>query len=269
MDVFLPMMIAFASFAPMRGAATSFILKYISIALWPVAWAVGNSIALTLLNSVVSWSVRAAADTLRTLPDTLKPLSFHDRGVIAMAAAWMPWLLIHVIWFTISVCALLLVASAIGAPKALGSMLTTGASFVGAQVQQAGQMVANFASTSTPGPTIHQSHSAVLGARLGSAQGGAVGTLSVASERLTRLGAAGGPYGMIAAAAVAVLSRSVQAASSLGGNGANTGGSPSVPAREPTHQVSEGGHGRPSLQLTSPEAVGPSSKLVGPRNFRR
>jgi hypothetical protein len=269
MNVFLPMMIAFASFAPLRGAATSFILKYVSIALWPVAWALGNSVALTLLGSVVSWSVRAAADTLRTLPDTLRPLTFHDRGVIAMATAWMPWLLVHVIWFTITICALLLVASAIGAPKALGSMLTTGASFVGAQFQQAGQAVANLASTSAPAPTINQSQSAVLSASLGSARGGAIGSLSAASGRLASLGASGGPYGMLATAAAVVLSRSVQAVSSFGGSAGDAVGSMGAPARVPALQKSGGGQESPSLQLSSPESTRPSSKIVSPRDFRR
>jgi len=132
MQIFLPMMIAFLSFAPMRAAATNFILRYITIAFWPVAWALGNAIACSLLTSVIAWVVAVCHNVASAVSAT--PTNV---GLLSAAAGFMNWTLLFTLVAAVAVCASLILASAIAAPRALHALVTGGSTFIGEQLGEA------------------------------------------------------------------------------------------------------------------------------------
>jgi len=132
MQIFLPMMIACLSFAPMRAAATNFITRFVVIAFWPVAWALGNGIACSLLTGVITWVVNVCLSIARHL--NVNPTNV---GLLAAAAGFMNWTLLFTVVAAVSLCALLVMASAVAAPRALNSLVTSGTTFIGEQLGEA------------------------------------------------------------------------------------------------------------------------------------
>lgn len=231
MDVFLPMMIAMLSFGPMRGAASNFIIKYISIALWPIAWALGNALACSILISVMGWVIKVCQSSLAAINSTtnanVPPLS-AAAGFLSGAAAALPWGLLEVIVLVITLTSLLIIASAIGAPLALTATLTKGASFASAQLQQAASVASTLANAAASGGTSLAAAPAAAG--LASSGGGLVSSaalrvsssMSSVAGRLAPLGAMGGPAGMAASVGAAVLSRASSAIGSMAGVSSNS-----------------------------------------------
>ena len=132
MQIFLPLMIACLSFAPMRAAATSFIIRFITVAFWPVAWALGNAIACSLLSTVIAWVVGVC-----TKVATEVNISPSDVGLLAASAGFMNWTLLFTVISAVSLCAALVFASAIAAPRALTALVMSGSTFIGDQLGEA------------------------------------------------------------------------------------------------------------------------------------
>jgi hypothetical protein len=132
MQIFLPMMIACLSFAPMRAAATNFIIRFITVAFWPVAWALGNAIACSLLTSVIAWVVSICIQVASALK-----VSPTNVGLLAAAAGFMNWTLLFTVVAAVSLCAALVLASAIAAPRALNALVMSGSTFIGDQLGEA------------------------------------------------------------------------------------------------------------------------------------
>ena len=153
MDIFLPMMIAFLSFAPMRGAATNYVLKYISTAFWPVAWALGNAIALSLLTSVMQWVVTVCTATSNAVANPVGTAPVPDigppsAGLLVSVADFMPWSVLLVIVVVVALTSSLIFVSAVGAPMAFTSMITQGTTFAAEQLGQAMQRLTTNAGSS-------------------------------------------------------------------------------------------------------------------------
>lgn len=240
MDVFLPMMIAMLSFEPMRGAASNFVIKYISVAFWPVAWALGNALACSILISVMAWVVTVCQSTLDAINKSagggapvLDPTS---AGFLSGAAAAMPWGLLQVIILVITLTSLLIIASAIGAPLALTATMTKGACFATAQLRQAASTASAIAGAAAGGSSL------ALTAGAGGAASSGAGLFSTfalrasssmgsAASRLAPLAALAGPGGMMASMGATALSKASQA---VGGwaslsNTENAGGGEASP----------------------------------------
>ncbi|HEU5081392.1 MAG TPA: hypothetical protein VFT72_19425 [Opitutaceae bacterium] len=226
MDVFLPMMIAFASFAPMRGPSANFITKYISISLWPIGWAIGNGIAISLLSSLMAWIIEVCRRTLETASDAHTPVVIRA-GIVMEAASNMPWVMIIVIAFFLLICASMILVSAVAAPKAMNAMLTKGVEFVGAQMSEASALARTMNSMAqAPAPPTMAGGSVVnvssIQSRIVSSAAIRAGaSMTAASGKLSNVAAAGGPVGVIAAAAAMVLARAGQAATSVASGGSS------------------------------------------------
>jgi hypothetical protein len=132
MQIFLPLMIAGLSFAPMRAAATNFIIRFVTVAFWPVAWALGNAIACSLLSTVIAWVVGVC--TKVALEFNISP---NNVGLLAASAGFMNWTLLFTVVSAVSLCAALVLASAIAAPRALTAVMMSGSTFIGDQLGEA------------------------------------------------------------------------------------------------------------------------------------
>lgn len=246
MDVFLPMMIAMLSFAPMRGAATNFLVKYISIAFWPVAWALGNAIACSVLLSVMRWVVSSCEQVMLKAKLITEihhaEVGIASAGYLAGAAALLPWGYLFIIVGAITLTCLLIHVSAIGAPAALTALMTKGTAFASAQLSQAAAAAATvtgaaamggaaLAAAPAAGATILSSTMSSMtsvAARASSSLGGA-------ASRLAPLAAAGGPAGFLASVGKLALGSAAHAMSSMASAGSSESSIPEpVPvAREP------------------------------------
>lgn len=235
MDVFLPMMIAMLSFAPMRGAASNYIIKYISIAFWPIAWALGNALACSILVSVMGWVIKLCQSSLSVINHTENPVVpplAAAAGLLSGAAAALPWGLLEVIVLVITLTSLLIIASAIGAPLALTATLTKGASFASVQLSQAISTAQSLAgAAASGGGTVMASPAAASLAGSGTSLVSstalrASATMSSAAGRLASMGAIGGPAGIAASVGATVLRRASAAIDEAVG-GSSDGGSSS------------------------------------------
>jgi len=134
MGIFVPFMIGLLAFRPTRGAATSFLTKYVTVALWSVAWALGNEICLSLLTVATNWIVNSCqavvASATAATPATT-PLGFGTSGLLVAAAPHMAWGLLFVIVMLVMFVAVLLIVSVFLAPYAFSAMIAKGASFTG------------------------------------------------------------------------------------------------------------------------------------------
>jgi|GEM_PF-3592249 len=289
MDVFLPMMIAMLSFAPMRGAASNFIIKYISVAFWPVAWALGNAIACSILISVMQWVAAVSQKTLESLSGSgaggAPPLEAASAGYLAGAAAAMPWGLLQVIVLVITLTSLLIIASAIGAPLALTATMTKGASFASAQLGQAASAASTAASAVATGGASLAVPSATAG--LASSGAGFLATaalrasssVGLAAARLAPLGARGGPAGVMASMGASVLSSTSRAMSSLAGaaSSVDSEAAAEVPVRARTSPrismmntaITEGSHSDSTPAVAERPKTRSSPASVVARSYRR
>lgn len=227
MNIFLPMMIGLLTFDPMRGAAQAFILRFISVALWPVAWALGNAVACSFLVSVMNWAIKLAVTVVATLaqqggdPPSLE----KAQGLLVAACPALPWGLIVIVNVAITITSLMILVSAIAAPIAFTKMITTGACFVGAQLRQAAAAGATIATAALTGGAGIAAAPALAGAA-GAAGGAgasfmssfamrAASSIGGAAARLAPMAAAGGPAGAAASVGVAALGKAANVVGSL------------------------------------------------------
>jgi hypothetical protein len=218
MDLFLPLMIALLSFAPMRGVATSFVVKYVSVAMWPVAWALGNSVACSLLVSVMRWVISSGEKSLAAYNHLPMPTVFPEigpaaAGLLPSAASGMSWGLLDVNVLTITFVAFLFIASAVAAPLALTSTLTKGTNFLGAQLKAAADLAVSSASAVAPLASPVGAMKAPSQAMFSSLMMGAARSLSGVSARVGAFSEAGGPAGTVASTASRMLARASRAVS--------------------------------------------------------
>jgi hypothetical protein len=209
MDVFLPLMIAMLSLGATRAPAGAFVLKYIGVALWPVAWALGNAVALSLLVSTMDWVVQSCRDVLGPAvfasAATLNPVL--KVGILPAAAPLMSWGLLTISALSILFCAVLLLVSAFAAPIALTKALTKGACFAEEQVRQA--FAAMSTVTASPGNVSGSGGSSLFGAWAGRAAQSMQGVGSGAAA----VSRAAGPVGWVASMAASLAARTAKRSS--------------------------------------------------------
>lgn len=291
MDVLLPMMIGLLSFAPMRGAATNYIVKYVSIAFWPIAWALGNAIACSLLLSVMQWVVQnceVVLDQAHKIAVSPAPeVGPAAAGYLIGAAVLMPWGYLFLIVLVITFTSLLIHASAFMAPAALTSVMTKGTSFVGAQLKQAASAAATVAATVATGGTALAAAPAVGASLMSSAT---TTMASLATRASTSLGGAasklgpatlgGGPMGMLASAGSLALGGAARAVGALArgesgvGSLSDAGLPGSPPAAGAASMMDLAAPSGTPAGLTSGPASGGSQELIRmarplPRSYRR
>ena len=134
MGVFVPFMIGLLAFGPTRGAATSFLTRYVTVALWSVAWALGNEICLSLLTVATNWIVSSCQAVVAAATDTsvaTAPLGFGTSGLLVEASPHMAWGLLFVIVMVVMFVAVILIVSVFFAPYAFSVMIAKGTSFTG------------------------------------------------------------------------------------------------------------------------------------------
>lgn len=277
MDVFMPMMIAFLSFSPMRGAATSFVLRYVGIALWPVAWVIWNTFSLSLLVCTMDWVVKTCQTAIQGLPQFAEylakdpSLSAVKPGQFAAASMLLPWNLQIFLSLLVAFVSALVAIGTVAAPVALSRMLTQGSSFVGDQLRQAAGYLTGLASTgaSTAAPALSATTPAG-GVGLAIAQVGvrASGSLGNAAMRLESLAAKGGAIAPLASLASGVIGRSARLLRPGAGDSGADGGAPipsgPSPFRAPSILSVIGGGGD-SRGGTAPR----ERDVIAPRTYRR
>jgi hypothetical protein len=240
MDVFLPMMIALLSFSPLRDPALKFIIRYVSVALWPFAWALGNALAVSLLTSTMEWVVNSCREVLTAQAVAISvAVPSQVGGLLAGAAPMMSWSLLIVLVAMIVFSALLLNASAVVAPIALTRVLTQGACFAQTHLREAMAVVGQGGVGSDRAPG--HAGTGIGGAAPGGGGSGSGGALAASALHLKMAASAGG----IAAPFLTMAAGVVRHASGVLGGGAH-------PEED---SFREGGRGRaerppPSMRAT-------------------
>jgi hypothetical protein len=207
MGIFVPFMIGLLAFGPTRGVATSFLIKYVTVALWSVAWALGNEICLSLLTVATNWIVSSCQAVVASATATAAattPLGFGTSGLLVAAAPHMAWGLLFVIVMLVTFVAVLLIGSVFLAPYAFSAMIAKGSSFTGGLFMGGGPTSsaasalasggASFVSggASAKGGSGGGGAAAVLAGRIGSAMSGAASSMEDVSERGGILGGLAG-----------------------------------------------------------------------------
>ncbi len=191
MDVFLPMMIGLLSFSPLRDPALKFLIRYVSVALWPFAWALGNAIAVTLLTSTMEWVVNSCREVLTAQAVAISvAVPNQVGGLLAGAAPMMSWSLLIVLVAMIVFSALLLNASAVVAPIALTRVLTQGACFAQTHLREAMAVVGQGRLGSDLGPGFAKG--GIGGGMPGGGGSGSGGALAASALHVKMASGAGG-----------------------------------------------------------------------------
>jgi hypothetical protein len=207
MGIFVPFMIGLLAFGPTRGAATSFLTKYVTVALWSVAWALGNEICLSLLTVATNWIVNSCQAVVASATATsaaTTPLGFGTSGLLVAAAPHMAWGLLFVIVMLVMFVAVLLIGSVFLAPYAFSAMIAKGSSFAGGVLSGGvGPAAASGANASEGGGLVIRGAAAkgaagagksmaALAGRIGLAMSGAASSMEGVSERGGILGGIAG-----------------------------------------------------------------------------
>jgi hypothetical protein len=204
--VMLPLFVGAFSLPPghfFRNTAQNYVMNLISIALWPIAWAIGHSGTMALFNS---WTGLIAGTT--TAGNVLKAYlvakeSLQNPGLSAadiqhmyhnVMADWMAGNFLHLLAIPLGAIGLSIwmIWVTVYAPKLLHGMLTTGAQFmteaakgVGSTTAQVAGSAAQIAATVMSGgaaAALAPAVSAAGGALSGAASGGIGGALSGAAS---------------------------------------------------------------------------------------
>jgi hypothetical protein len=220
----LPMMIGFTAFAPMRTQAANYLFRYVAVALWPLAWALANAIAVQLLTTTMDWAIQSSRDVITAASNLTGPVVTPAGGIIATAAPLMSWGLLLSVAFMVFFSSFILNAAAVMAPIALTKTLTRGACFAQAQVQQA---IASFsaaattaAGVATGGTSLAAAPAAAGVAKTVSSSMAGIATqtsggISAVASRLGTASAAGGPVGRLAGIGASVLGKTAEAVGSM------------------------------------------------------
>jgi hypothetical protein len=297
MGIFVPFMIGLLAFGPTRGAATSFLTKYVTVALWSVAWALGNEICLSLLTVATNWIVSSCQAVVASATATsvaTAPLGFGTSGLLVAAAPHMAWGLLFVIVMVVMFVSVLLIVSVFFAPYAFSTMIAKGTSFMGDLLVGGSAAAAAASTVATGGASLVGGGAVAKGAlgagrpmtglagRLGSAMSGTASSLGGVAEQ-------GGILGAMAGLGQKMLSGG---AGSMGSSGTASQGTelamadavrPSQPrARGAASMVNTFSSGTDSASGLGPEtarsmsrgdtagaALGARSKPSVPRNARR
>jgi hypothetical protein len=271
MDVFMPMMIAMLSFAPMRGAAHSFIMRYISVAMWPVAWALSNCVAVSLLVSAMQWVV-SLCRTVQTAQQSVDPLTdpLMSAGLFAAAAELLPWRTLILINVVVIFVSLLLIVGTVGAPIALNKVLVQGAGFVGDQLRH----VISSVSWAASGPSPHGFPSGGITPPGSPASGGASsgggwsartsGALSGAASRLSAVAPAVGAMAAVARLGASALTKTAMMIQDWSGSSTSSGQSSSS-SSEAVFSMARGRMEHTHAATSRASSTG----TPRPRNFRR
>lgn len=125
----LPLFVSALFFEPMRTQGVQFILRTISLAMWPFAWAIGNV--------MVVWLVTTLADLMNELAAaTLAGIGVSATGLPVIAGA-LPYMAHGAVFLLVVGVVIIVIASLVNlimAPIMFGKMLTQGAHMMGSMV---------------------------------------------------------------------------------------------------------------------------------------
>jgi hypothetical protein len=207
MGIFVPFMVGLLAFGPTRGAATSFLIKYVTVALWSVAWALGNEVCLSLLTVATNWIVSSCQAVVASATATsvaTTPLGFGTSGLLVAAAPHMAWGLLFVVVMTVMFISIILIISVFFAPYALSAMIAKGSSFTGGLLVSGSATAAAASTVASGGGSLVAGGAAAKGApgagramaalagRMGSAMSGAASSMESVAERGGLLGGMAG-----------------------------------------------------------------------------
>jgi hypothetical protein len=216
----LPIFIAGLGVELLKQQSTRFILGLVSVALWPVGWALANILTSVMIWGATTWMAKLAAAALGAAAvGTVAP-------PLAAAAPFLGWgILFILVGLTLAIVIFSLVGLVL-APYGMGKMVTSGAHMFGGMIgagiagtAAAGAAVAGIAATmATGGAAAPAAGGAAVGGGgvLGKAAGGAAGLFGRAAQGAASLaGKVGGArVGSAASNLASGMSRVVSTAAS-------------------------------------------------------